>query len=495
MNIPENLPTIVPVILAGGNGTRLWPLSRRLFPKQFLSLGGQHSLLQRTALALRALPTDVAPIVVASEQHRFLVREHLADIGIEDAPILLEPSARNTAPAIAAACAYVARHHGEDAIVLVTPADHVIDDLGAFVDTVSRACIEAVNGHLMTFGVAPSRAETGFGYIRGGVSLDTPGVLTVRSFVEKPSQSKAREYLESGEYLWNSGMFLFAVSAMHEVMQMLEPEIAEYSAKAVNGAEVDGQFVRLAAEPFMACRSESIDYAVMERTDRAAMAVMSADVGWDDVGCWSYLDRLPATDEQDNKTVGDVRVLGGRHNLVYADSRLVSLIGVDDLVVVETNDAILVTRRENAQEVKMLVASLREEQRPEVDQHPRVYRPWGYYETISLGQRFQCKRIVVKPGEKLSLQMHHHRSEHWIVVRGTAVVTIDGKDALLSENESTYIPLGVTHRLFNPGKVPLELIEVQSGAYLGEDDIVRFDDIYGRKPEAGKSDGRRAQAA
>lgn len=480
-------PVIVPVILAGGNGTRLWPLSRRLFPKQFLSLGGQDSLLQRTARRVQALPGAVAPVVVAAEAHRFLVREHLDDIGLDQATILLEPASRNTAPAIAAASQWVVQHYGGDAIVLALPADHVLDDVDAFAATVMAALPEATRGSLLTFGITPSRAETGYGYIRAGTALDTADVVSVAAFVEKPDAETAERYVASGDYKWNSGMFAFTAAAMVDAVHALAGDMGEMVERAVQHGTVDDRFLRLQPEAFTACEDISVDYAIFERSDAVAMASLPATVGWDDVGSWTTLERLPA-DDAGNKTLGTVRAVDAGNNLVHAGGRLVALVGVDDLVVVETDDAVLVTTRERAQDVKALVSQLADEGRDEVAHHPRVYRPWGFYETISLGERFQCKRILVKPEAKLSLQMHHHRSEHWVVVRGTAVVTIDGQDAMLSENESTYIPLGTTHRLYNPGKVSLELIEVQSGAYLGEDDIVRFDDAYGR-------DAPQAQAA
>lgn len=485
-------PPVVPVILAGGNGSRLWPLSRQLFPKQFLTLGHEHSMLQRTVLRCQELDAAHPPLVVAAEPHRFLVQEHLADVGYAETDILLEPMAKNTAPAIAAACAWVKDKYGPDAIMLVMPADHMMGGVDAFVQAVTYGVEHAMEGRLVTFGVLPERPETGYGYIKVGRQLDAIGVSEVDKFVEKPDLETAKQYHAAGDYLWNAGIFLFRVDTMEHALSHYEPEILTHASNAVALAKRDGRFLRLAAEPFMACKSESIDYAVMERSDRVASLQLLPSVQWDDVGSWAYLDRLDETDEHGNKHVGDVMFTGSQRNLVFADHRLVTLVGVDDIVVVETGDAVLVTRREHAQDVKQLTNEMAKKERAEVKHHPRVYRPWGFYETISHGPRFQSKRIMVSPGQKLSLQMHHHRAEHWIVVKGTAVVTIGGVESLLSENQSTYIPLGETHRLENPGKVPLELIEVQSGAYLGEDDIVRLDDIYGREP---KPDAPSEQAA
>ena len=494
-NLPTNHAPIVPVILAGGNGSRLWPLSRQMFPKQFLTLGHEHSMLQRTALRCRELDNVHPPLVLAAEPHRFLVQEHLSDVGFDDSDILLEPTARNTAPAIAAACAWVRDHYGPEAVMLVMPADHIMGGVDAFVQAVEYGVEHALQDRLVTFGVLPQRPETGYGYIKLGRQLDSIGVSEVDQFVEKPDLETAKRYHASGEYLWNAGIFLFREDVMAKALAEYEPGIAKNAANAVALAERDGRFLRLAAEQFLACQSKSIDYAVMERSDKVASLQLLPSIQWDDVGCWTYLQRLENADAEGNKHVGDVEFADSSRNLVFADSRLVTLVGVDDLVVVETGDAVLVTRPDRAQDVKQLVNTLHKQQREEVVHHPRVYRPWGFYETISQGTRFQSKRILVNPGQKLSLQMHHHRAEHWIVVKGTAVVTIGGVESLLSENQSTYIPLGETHRLENPGKVPLELIEVQSGAYLGEDDIVRLDDIYGREPEGDDAQDIESQQA
>ena len=489
-------PILVPVILAGGNGTRLWPLSRQALPKQFLSLGSRNSLLQQTALRLLDLPGTVTPAVIAAEEHRFLVREHMADIGLPDTPILLEPCARNTAAAAAVASGWARRRYGEHARVLLMPADHVIHDLNAFRRAVIEARDVSVHGKLITFGVSALRPETGFGYIRIGEPLASGEAYEVREFVEKPDRETAEQYVAGKNYLWNSGMFLFRADALLEEMQCTEPEIAELAARALDRAEHDETFLRLDAEAFEQCTDVSLDVAVMERSSNIALVPLPAGTGWDDIGSWSNLHHLREADEHGNSCWGDVQLREADNNLVYADKRLVTLLGVSDLVVVETGDAILVTDRAHAQQVKSLVGDLKAQARSEVQAHPRVYRPWGFYETISAGDRFQSKRIRVNPGQKLSLQMHHHRSEHWVVVRGTAVVTIDGREQILSENQSTYIPLGVTHRLYNPGKVALELIEVQSGAYLGEDDIVRLEDAYGRTPEKpADDDGAANQAA
>lgn len=472
-------PTVVPVIMAGGNGTRLWPLSRESYPKQFLSLLGKRSLLQDTVLTAVAIDNAVAPVIIGAEAHRFLIAEQLQQIGIRHATILLEPEGRNTAPAAAVAAHHVAREYGPEAAVFLMSADHSIGDPAAFVATAQAGAQLAGLGRIVIFGIEPTRPETGFGYIRIGEPLaGEVRASEVAAFVEKPAADVAEEYLRSGGYYWNGGLFMFRADRLLSELLRLEPELSDHAAEAVTQGQRDGQFLRLDATAFRNCRNESIDYAVMEKSD--ALAVVPLDAGWDDVGSWNFLSKLPASDEGGNHLQGDVLTEDSQGNLVHASQRLVALVGVKDLVVVETDDAVLVAHKDRVQDVKGVVQRLKRERRPEALQRSRMYRPWGFYETVALGERFQVKRICVKPGEKLSLQMHHHRAEHWIVVKGTARVKIGDQVFLLSENESTYIPLGRTHRLENPGKVHLELIEVQSGTYLGEDDIVRFDDVYGR---------------
>ena len=470
---------IVPVLMAGGSGTRLWPLSRQLFPKQFLRLVSDYTMLQDTARRARELPDVAPPLVICNEEHRFIVAEQLRDAGIPDASIVLEPEGRNTAPAAATAALFVTEKYGREALVYLMSADHAIADVPAFVAASSAAAKAATSGRLTTFGIKPSRPETGYGYIKAGNEL-SDGAHQIAEFVEKPDRERAQQYLDSGDYYWNAGMFLFPAGLFLQELEQHEPEMVQHCTQALIKASRDLDFVRLDAEHFTQCRDDSIDYAVMEKTDKGALVPM--DAGWDDVGTWTFMGNLPATDARGNRTRGDVMLEDSDNSLVHSEGRLVTAVGVKDQVIVSTKDAVLVTTRDRAQDVKSLVNRLREQGRSEADVHPRVARPWGSYETIAAGARFQVKRIIVKPGQKLSLQMHHHRAEHWVVVSGTARVTCDGKEFLLSEDQSTYIPLGKTHRLENPGKVPLELIEVQSGSYLGEDDIVRFEDVYGRSP-------------
>jgi mannose-1-phosphate guanylyltransferase/mannose-6-phosphate isomerase len=467
---------IVPVLLAGGSGTRLWPLSREGYPKQFLKLTDEWSLLQHTVQRAGALARATAPILICNEGHRFLVAEQLRQAGIEGAEILLEPAARNTAPAVATACLLAKERHGGEALVFIMAADHLIADLASFVAAVEIAAKVAASGRLTTFGITPQRAETGYGYIQKGKALPEGG-FEVAAFVEKPDSARAKAYVDSGEYLWNSGMFLFQAQSFLDELQRLDPAMLEACSKALAHAKRDLDFVRLDAAAFKAARSDSIDYAVMEKTDKAAIVPM--DAGWDDVGSWSFLETR-SRDSRGNYSRGDVLLEDSDNTLIHSESRLVAALGLKDVVVVETKDAVLVTTRNRAQDVKRIVTRLRSLGRPEADNHTVVHRPWGSYETIALGGRFQVKRIIVKPRQKLSLQMHHHRAEHWIVVCGTARVTCGEREFLLGENESTYIPLGSRHRLENPGSIALELIEVQSGSYLGEDDIVRLEDVYGR---------------
>ena len=470
--------TILPVILSGGSGTRLWPLSRESHPKQFLPLLGDRSLLQMTWLRLRGLAGMGAPLVVANEEHRFLVAEQLRQVDAEPAALILEPVGRNTAPAIAVA-ALRAMADGADPVLLVLPSDHVIADEAGFRAAILQVLPAAEAGELVTFGIVPTAPETGYGYIRAAAGAGhAGGVRVVQRFVEKPDAGTAAQYLASGEYFWNSGMFAFRASRYLEELQRTRPQMVAAARESLDKATVDADFLRLDKAAFSASPSDSIDYAVMESTGRAA--VLPIDVGWNDVGSWSALWSVVDQDGAGNAHRGDVIARDCRNTLAMSDKRLVALIGLDDVVVVDTDDALLVARRDRVQEVKEIVSTLKQAKRPQATWHRKVYRPWGSYDGIDSGERFQVKRIIVKPGASLSLQMHHHRAEHWIVVKGTARVTCGEKVFLLAENESTYIPLGSKHRLENPGKQPLELIEVQSGSYLGEDDIVRFEDVYGR---------------
>ncbi|MCL1551764.1 mannose-1-phosphate guanylyltransferase/mannose-6-phosphate isomerase [Xanthomonas nasturtii] len=463
---------VLPIILSGGSGTRLWPLSRESYPKQFLPLVGDKSMLQATWL--RAAPVAAhAPIVVANEEHRFIAAEQLQQLGVKPSAILLEPKGRNTAPAIAVA-ALEATRDGADPLLLVLPSDHVIGDEAAFQAAVTVAAEAAAQGKLVTFGIKPTAPETGYGYIKAGAGT---GASAVERFVEKPDLATAQGYLASGEYYWNSGMFLFRASRYLEELRKFHPAIADACQKAWESGKRDADFTRLDKDAFAASPSDSIDYAVMEKT--ADAVVVPLDAGWNDVGSWSSLLDVSKQDAQGNAHHGDVIQLDCQNTYAYG-SRLIAMVGLEDVVVVETPDAVLVGHRDRIQEVKDVVSQIKTAGRSEATWHRKVYRPWGAYDSIDMGQRHQVKRITVKPGGVLSLQMHHHRAEHWIVVSGTAEVTRGDEVLLLTENQSTYIPLGVTHRLRNPGKLPLELIEVQSGSYLGEDDIVRFEDTYGR---------------
>ncbi|HVI26191.1 MAG TPA: mannose-1-phosphate guanylyltransferase/mannose-6-phosphate isomerase [Xanthomonadaceae bacterium] len=463
-----------PVLLSGGSGTRLWPLSREAYPKQFLPLAGEDTMLQATWARVAPL-ADAPPIVVANEEHRFLVAEQLRQAGAPTPAIVLEPVGRNTAPAIAAA-ALQAMAAGGDPLLLVLPSDHVVRDAGAFRAAVRRALPAAEQGALVTFGIRPDAPETGFGYIQAEAG-DGDGVRRVLRFVEKPDAATARAYLDAGGYSWNSGMFLFRASRYLAELERFRPDILAAVRAAFAGARRDGDFVRLEREAFAASPADSIDYAVMEKTD-AAM-VLPVDIGWNDVGSWSALWDVAERDADGNARHGDVIAVDSRNSYAYA-RRLVALVGVDDVVVVETDDAVLVARKDRVQDVKKVVARLKAEQRSQAALHREVHRPWGSYDSVDAGARFQVKRIKVKPGAALSLQSHARRAEHWIVVSGTARVTRDHDVFELHANQSTYIPIGAKHRLENPGAEVLELIEVQSGDYLGEDDIVRYEDVYGR---------------
>lgn len=466
---------VIPVLLSGGVGSRLWPVSREGRPKQFLPLNGEGSMLQQTWTRLAGV-TPAAPVVVCNDEHRFLVAEQFREIGAGTGAIILEPEGRNTAPAIALAALSVVDDQ-PDALLLVLPADHYIRDRDAFAGAVQRAIPVAASGHLVTFGVVPDRPETGYGYIRCGDAL-AEGVAALAEFVEKPDASTAASYIAAGNYFWNSGMFLFRADRYLAALAQHAPAIDAASREAMAGAEKDLDFIRPGREAFLACPSDSVDYAVMEHTEDGA--VVALDCGWSDIGAWSALWEVGEADADGNVTRGDVLLDNTRNSYVYSDSRLVTTTGVDNLVVVETADAVMVAPRDRVQDVKNLVMALKRDGRTEATVHQRVYRPWGSYESLIVAHRFQVKRIVVKPGQKLSLQKHFHRAEHWIVVSGTAEVTKGEEVFELTEDQSTYIPLGVVHRLANPGRIELELIEVQSGSYLGEDDIVRFEDVYGR---------------
>jgi mannose-1-phosphate guanylyltransferase/mannose-6-phosphate isomerase len=468
---------LIPLILSGGSGTRLWPVSRRNLPKQFLSLSGEGTLFQQTVARTQKLPDVRAPIVVASEDHRFLAADQLLESGVTGASIVLEPMARNTAPAIALG-ALKAMEQDADALLLVLPADHLIGDTHSFTDAVKQALPAAKEGWLVTFGIHPDRPETGFGYIRRAESIGD-NAYRVGKFVEKPDLPTAESYLKDGGYDWNSGMFLFKASRYLEELGTHAPAMLAAVREAYATGHKDLDFVRVDGDAFAKVPDNSIDYAVMEKTSHAA--VIPVDCAWSDIGSWSALWLSGEHDAQGNQREGDTMAIDTRNSLLRShDRHMIATVGVDDLVIVSTPDATLVAHRNAAQDVKKVVDQLKASGRTEHSFHRVVHRPWGSYDSLEAGGRFQVKRIVVKPGASLSLQKHHHRAEHWIVVSGTAEVTCDDKVFLLGENQSTYIPLGSVHRLRNPGKVPLELIEVQSGSYLGEDDIVRLDDVYGR---------------
>jgi len=470
--------TLVPVILAGGSGTRLWPLSRTSYPKQFVSLIGESSLFSAT-LERGLQLTSSSPIVVCNEEHRFLVAEQLRVTGLTDASIVLEPEGRNTAPAIAlAALAALDRSKelaANDPLLLVSPSDHLIQDKERFKTAVQQGISLANEGKLVTFGIKPSHPETGYGYIKRA-SMES---FDIQAFVEKPDLPIAREFIDSGDYLWNSGIFLFRASSFLSELERCSPDIYKHVVKSWESHGQDGDFLRPDATSFLHSPADSIDYAVMEKSTNVAVVPM--DCNWSDLGSWDSIWDACEHNDQGNAIHGDVTAIDTKNCYLRSETRFLATLGCRDLIVVDTGDSVLVADKNRAQDIKLLVDELRREQRTEVDIHARVYRPWGDYEGIDQGERYQVKRIVVRPGAKLSLQKHHHRAEHWIVVRGTAIVTRGDEQTMLTENQSTYIPLGEIHRLENPGAIPLELIEVQSGSYLGEDDIVRFDDVYGRK--------------
>lgn len=468
--------SLIPVILSGGSGSRLWPQSRSLYPKQFLPLVNEQTMFQNTVSRLDGLHNVSEPLVIANEEHRFLAAEQFRQMGRRASSIILEPVGRNTAPAVALAALKSLSLSDEDPVLLVLAADHVIENEQVFHQAVEAALPAAHDGKLVTFGIVPKHPETGYGYIKA--SLCHENTVPVEEFVEKPDLETAQGYLASGNYYWNSGMFMFKASRYLEELNKFRPDIHGACAEAIANESPDLDFVRLDDKAFKACPADSIDYAVMEQTEDAVM--VSLDAGWSDVGSWSSLWDISDKDAQGNATQGDVILHDTQNTYVRSEKKLIATVGVDNLVITESDDAILVSGKDRVQDVKKIVEHLKENKRSEVKLHRKVYRPWGAYDSIDNGERFQVKRITVKPGAQLSLQKHYHRAEHWIVVKGTALVTNGDKEILLTENQSTYIPIGEVHRLENPGKFELELIEVQSGSYLGEDDIVRLEDTYGR---------------
>ena len=490
--------TLHPVILAGGSGTRLWPLSREYYPKQFLGLTGERSMLQETVCRLDGLGPLATPLIVCNEEHRFLVAEQMRELGNQPAIIILEPEGRNTAPALALAALHLSgRHEASDPVMLAMPADHVIRDVGVFQSVVRQAVALAESGGLVTFGVVPTSPATGYGYIKKGGAVpdaDDAASFHLDAFVEKPDEAAAERMVGSGDYLWNSGIFMMRASVWLEALERHRPEIAQACRSAHARGKRDGEFYRPDADLFASCPSDSIDYAVMERVvgptvpgDRTEAFVLPMDSGWSDVGAWSALWEDGDRDDQGNIVQGDVYARSVRNSLLIGQHRLLAAVGLDDLIVVETADAVLVAHKDNVQDVKSLVAALKSEGRKEHETHRKVHRPWGSYETVDAGPEFQVKRLTVNPGAALSLQMHQERAEHWVVVKGTARVTRGDEEFLLRENESAYVPVGTKHRLENPGETTLEIIEVQSGGYLGEDDIVRFEDRYNRHQNEGSS--------
>ena len=471
---------VIPVVLCGGVGARLWPLSRSAYPKQFLSLAGGHTMLQQTVLRLAGLPGLQPPLLVCNHAHRFVAAEQMRAVDVEPAAILLEPVGRNTAPAVAVASlqAMAMAAEQEDALLLVLAADHAVAHADAFRATIGQAVPAALGGRLVTFGVTPTAPETGYGYIEADPGTDEFGLHPVRRFVEKPSRERAEALLNQGSFHWNSGIFLFRAGVMAKELERCAPDVLHAARASLRQAHRDLDFLRLESEAFCRCPTVSIDVAVMEQTHLGSVAPLTA--GWSDVGNWSTLWRQGDHDERGNTVCGRVLHEDVRNCYLRSEHRLVVGLGLEDLVVVETNDAVLVARRDQTQAVKQVVARLQAAGAREAQAHQRTYRPWGHYDTGVEGERWQVKKIHVKPGCALSLQMHHHRAEHWVVVQGTASVEKDGDTLLVSENQSVYIPLGCRHRLGNPGRIPLEIIEVQSGPYLGEDDIIRFEDRYGR---------------
>ncbi|WP_283151044.1 mannose-1-phosphate guanylyltransferase/mannose-6-phosphate isomerase [Silvimonas soli] len=470
--------SVYPVVLCGGSGSRLWPMSRGGYPKQYLKLTGKNSLLQQTVERLKGIAEVNPPLLISHEEQRFLVAEQVRKVDVTPQTIVLEPVGRNTAPAVAIAALLVTEKDPEG-LLLVLPSDHVIQNETVFHALVAQAATVAQMGKLVTFGIKPTSPQTGYGYIRRGASLTTDGAYHVDAFVEKPDLATAEQFLAAGSYYWNSGMFMLKASVYLDELRRLQPEMLVNAQLSLERSMRDGDFTRLNKDAFTACPSDSIDYAVMEKTTEAAV-IEAADLGWNDIGSWSALADIGDKDDDGNVVLGDVLTDQVSGSYIRAEYRMIAAIGLKDIVIVETADAILVAHKDKVQDVKKIVERLNASKRSESITHRKVVRPWGSYEGIDNGDRFQVKRIIVTPGAQLSLQMHHHRAEHWIVVKGTALVDNGDQHILLTENQSTYIPLGVTHRLKNPGKIPLELIEVQSGPYLGEDDIVRFEDTYGR---------------
>ncbi len=465
---------MIPVILSGGSGTRLWSLSRGQYPKQFLPLVSKHTLLQDTLLRLSGLEGLQAPLAVCNEEHRFMMAEQLWEIDAKPAAIILEPVGKNTAPAITMA----ALSADKDDILLVLPADHVITNIEAFHDAIHHAKILAEQGYLVTFGIVPTAPETGYGYIKRDNVQQGGGAFNVAAFVEKPDLDTAESYLQSGDYFWNSGMFVFKASSFLDELAKFDLTMLSVCQQALNAAKVDVDFVRVDKDVFATCPSNSIDYAVMEKTDLAV--VIPLDAGWNDIGSWSALWDVTQKDSHGNAISGDVVTLDTENSFIYAEHKLVTVIGVQNLVVVETKDALMIASKDKVQDVKHIVEQLKKANRKEAEIHRKIYRPWGHYDLVDEGEPHHTKRIVVKPKAKLSVQKHHHRAEHWVVVKGTALVSKGDETLLITENESTYIPVGMIHSLENPGVIPLEIVEVQSGSYLGEDDIVRFSDTYHR---------------
>ena len=472
--------TLYPVILSGGSGSRLWPLSREFFPKPLLPLVSEQTLLQETATRLDGLADLGDAVYVCNEEHRFLVAEQIAEIGKTPSTIILEPEGRNTAPALTLAALYLVKRDA-DAMMVVMPADHVMTAPQQFVEAVEQGSHNAEQGALVTFGIVPASPETGYGYIKRDEQVDDSAAYRVARFVEKPDRETAEQYVSEGDYFWNSGIFLMRADRWLDEISQHRPDILKACRQAMNKGSQDSDFFRVNKQDFHECPGDSIDYAVMEKTDRAVVVPISA--GWSDIGAWSALWDVCQQDADGNVMQGDVIAEDTRNAFLVAQHRCLATVGLDDVVVIETADAVLVARKDKAQDVKAIVNRLKESGREEHKVHRQVYRPWGSYEGIDEGPRFQVKRLTVKPGAQLSLQMHHHRAEHWVVVKGTARVTCGDQMFDLHENESTYIPIGQTHRLENPGNIPLEVIEIQSGSYLGEDDIVRFEDVYDRVQE------------
>ncbi len=472
---------IVPVILAGGSGTRLWPLSRELYPKQLIDIYNENTMLQNTLLRLSGVSELAAPVVVCNEAHRFMTAEQLRAIHIEPHAIILEPCPRNTAPAIALAAVKLLEK-GNDPVMLVLPADHVIENVGPFHEKIMEGLWFADKGFLITFGIVPVSPETGYGYIKKGATLnDLSQACKIEGFVEKPDKNLAMEFLSSNQYCWNSGMFMFKASAIVEELALHSPDTLDHCRESIESGTQDLDFFRIDPKQFEQVTSDSIDYAVMEKTAKGVMIPL--DAGWNDLGSFDALWQTGTKNGNANVLKGDVLIQDVKDSYIHSESRLVAAVGLEKFVIVETSDAVMVAPRDRVQDVKKIVLQLKSLKREEHITHSKVYRPWGDYETVDMSHRYQVKRITVKPGAKLSLQKHHHRAEHWTVVSGTARVTQGDEEFLLKEDQSTYIPLGTLHRLENPGKIPLEMIEVQSGSYLGEDDIVRFEDVYGRKQD------------